>query len=99
MSNFIKANECVIGEVYYLSGHWFDYNIRPIEGPPFVLSNDNVPMINTPVVFVGKVHEKSQLFNGKHRFNFADGSGRYVQTYAQEHFLTEPIENPEILRK
>jgi len=97
MSNFIRASKCVIGKTYYLSGDCYEYNLIPISEPPYVVSKNNIPLINTPVIFVGKVHEKSGSYNGKHRFEFSDGSGRYVQTYAHTDFLIEPIENPEIL--
>jgi len=93
---FIQNNKCVIGEIYYLHGGWYDYNFQfdPTQAP-FVTSKNNIAMINTPVRFVGKVNKRGR---GKHRFEFVNEPGRFIHDYARERMLLEPIKDPEILR-
>jgi hypothetical protein len=81
MNKFIRASKCVVGDIYYLSGMWYEYNIVSIPMPPFITSFNNKPLINTPVKFVGKVKKKSPGFSGMHRFEFQDGS---FQTYQRQ---------------
>ena len=97
MSNFIKANKCVVGETYYLSGMWYEMAT-------------SAPLINTPVKFLGKgtnsnVGKFWADHRGRHHFEVLVDtgerikSGEVVKAYADTEFLLEPIENPEILRK
>lgn len=96
MSNLIRANKCVLGETYYLTGMWYDYNIKPISYIPYITSKGNKPLINTPVIFVGRDKNGS---HGKHRFMFADGSERYIKMYASDDLFIKPMDNPDILKE
>jgi len=88
----IKANRCVVGETYFLDGGWYDYNFQlDLSEPPFVTSKNNIPMINTPVKFVGKISKTGKKF----RFEY---NGKFVHSYANNTMLLEPINDPEILR-
>jgi hypothetical protein len=94
---FIKANKCIIGEVYYLSGMWYELAT-------------STPLINTPVRFIGK-GTNSNLgkfwadHRGRHHFKLLKDvgeitkSGEIIMAYANSEFLLKPIENVEILRK
>jgi hypothetical protein len=93
--NFIKANKCVIGETYYLSGMWYELAT-------------STPLINTPVKFIGKgtnsnVGKFWASHRGKHHFEMLEDAGEIikageiVKAYAKSEFLLEPIDNPEIL--
>ena len=101
---FIKVNKCIVGEVYYLHGGWYDYDFKVgfiTDGPsepktiPFPIGGNHKPMINSPVKFIGKVN--GSFRGGKHRFEFTDKSGKFVHALAGDDMLIEPIENPDIL--
>jgi len=95
MSNLIRANKCVLGETYYLTGMWYDYNIKPISYIPYITSKGNKPLINTPVIFVGRDKNGS---HGKHRFMFTDGSEQYIKMYASDDLFIKPVDNPDVLK-
>jgi len=87
-NEFIRANKCKVGEVYYLCGMWYQ---------------GFVPLINTPVKFLGKDNNSNVGLNwydckGQHKFEFVDEPDRYVHTYSNTDMLIKPIEDPEILR-
>jgi len=95
--NYIRANKCIIDETYYLTGMWYDYNIRGIGVAPYITSSENKPLINTPVKFIGVNHNAGVYKRGKHRFMMLDGTERLIHIYAYEDLFLEPIENPDIL--
>ena len=90
---FIRANKCIIGEIYYLTGMWF--------------ASGN-PLINMPVKFVGKGNNSNNGLvwsdcKGKHMFESLEDrphfdKGGIVYTYSNDDMLLEPIKDPEILR-
>lgn len=89
---WIRNNKCVVGETYYLDGGWYDYNFSfNLSEEPYVTSKNNIPMINTPVKFVGKVSKSGPRF----RFEY---DGKFLHDYATGTMNIEPIENPEILK-
>ena len=102
--NLIKANKCIIGETYYLTGVWFDYgDLLQVGVMSAVAKSTNMAykepvkfkkpkcMINTPVKFKGKVGAIPRGVMGCRKgFEFELPDGEKVHSYAHGQLFKKP---------
>ncbi len=100
----IKANKCIVGETYYLTGVWWNYGDSLQAGVASAVAKAtggtyNKPkkyekpkcMINTPAKFKGKTKAVSRgLMGCRKGFEFELPNGEKIYSYSTGDFFKKP---------
>ena len=95
----ISANECIVGETYYLTGDWVDYGdlfTVGIANALAIASGEKIKsikyktakcLINTPVKFLGKASTARMIL--RKGFKFETNKGEEIRMFANNMIFRE----------